>query len=120
MILAIVGSTNLTLHQRQTAKRVIRGLIRAYDKPPVISGGARGIDELAEGIALNEGCLDRVFRPRFQRWEPEGFKARNILIAEACTVLWSLRSQQSTTYGSGWTADYAEEIGKEVHRLKLP
>lgn len=120
MILAIVGSTDLTLHQRQTAKRVIRGIIGLYVGVRVISGGAAGVDDIAESVACDEGCFMQSVRPKNQRWEPEGFKDRNMVIAHMCDVLWSIRSEQSKTYGSGWTADYAQEIGKEVHRLKLP
>ena len=120
MILAIVGSTDITIEQRHTAHLVIRGLILQYEEPEVISGGAYGIDQIAEGIALNLGCWKQKFEPRFRRWEPEGYKDRNMLIAQNCDVLWSIRSVQSKTYGSGWTADYAEKIGKEVHRIKLP
>lgn len=120
MILAIVGSTDLTIPQRFTAKLVIRGLILQYDAPPVISGGAYGIDQIAEGIALAHHCWKHKHLPKYARWEPEGYKDRNMLIAHECTVLWSIRNKHSKTYGSGWTADYAESIGKEVHRLILP
>lgn len=120
VILAIVGSVDLTQIQRVTAKIVIRGIIRTYEDPQVISGGAYGIDQLAEGVALDEGCWKRKYEPRFRRWEPEGFKERNMIIAQECDVLWSIRSMQSTTYGSGWTADYAEmELGKTVHRIRV-
>lgn len=119
MILAIVGSTDLTIPQRFTAELLIRGLIVSY-QAPVISGGARGIDELAEAVALWEKLWKCKYLPRYPRWEPEGYKDRNMLIAQECDKLWSIRSAQSKTYGSGWTADYAESIGKEVHRLMLP
>lgn len=119
MILAIVGSTDVTTTQAHTAMLLINGLILSYEDPKVISGGAAGIDTIVEGTARNQGCFHRKFLPKFARWEPEGFKDRNMLIAQACDVLWSFRSEQSKTYGSGWTADYAESIGKEVHRVKI-
>jgi hypothetical protein len=37
-------------------------------------------------------------------------------VAESCVCLVRIGSPTSRTYGSGWTADYAEMIGKEVTR----
>jgi hypothetical protein len=87
-----------------------------------ISGGEpTGVDTWAESHAVHIGWTPRIFHPapRVGRDSPsdwERFKARNIQVAEACDILYAIRSTKSTTYGSGWTADYAEKLGKEVHR----
>lgn len=123
MLLAVVGSTNITDKQRGIASVIIDGFFFAYLPELVISGGALGIDSLARGrvTAWNRAQEWNInfmeFLPRNQRWEPEGFKERNIKIVEECTDLLCIRTRQSTTYGSGWTADQAERLGKTVWRI---
>jgi hypothetical protein len=126
--LAVVGSTNITDKQRGLASVIIDGFFFTYQPFSVVSGGAVGIDSLAKGrvIAWNRDhghkgwAIDfDEFLPENHRWEPDGFKARNLKIAEDCTHLLCIRTQQSTTYGSGWTADRAEELGKTVWRVTI-
>jgi hypothetical protein len=51
------------------------------------------MDELAEALALatRNGVATDIHYPRHRCWEPEGYKARNIEIAEACTHLLAVR-----------------------------
>lgn len=80
-----------------------------------ISGGEEsGVDTWAETKAISYGWETRIHLPPTKNWE--GYKARNILIAKDVDILYAIRSTSSTTFGSGWTANYAEKLGKEVHR----
>lgn len=125
--LAIVGSTkfsNPAAYAR--ARQLINVKIAELRPVAVISGGAAGIDSMAEEVARQWGYHEDhaekrliIHRPRHQRWQPDGFKDRNLLIANDCTHLLAIRCKQSTTYGSGWTADRAEELGKTVWRERL-
>lgn len=121
MKLAIVGSTDLTDKQREDAAFLITCVLLGYLPQKVISGGAVGIDQMAIAAAEAMGGTEtQVFLPEVERWYGDGkkgFKARNIEIAEACDELVAIRSLQSKTYGSGWTADYAENLGKKVRRF---
>lgn len=122
--LALVGSTNLTEEQAQEANLIINKVIAELQPATVISGGAEGIDSIAEETAKLLGYNEDddslvIFLPENRRWEPNGFRTRNMLIAEASTILICIRSKQSKTYGSGWTADYAESLGKLVGRILL-
>lgn len=119
MRLAIVGSTNVTDEQLKVAKALVQGILLFYTPETVISGGASGIDTLAEDEALLMNLKVVIHYPLNQRWEPHGFKERNLKIAEDCTHLLCIRTRQSTTYGSGWTADRAEELGKTVWRVTI-
>jgi predicted Rossmann fold nucleotide-binding protein DprA/Smf involved in DNA uptake len=85
----------------------------------MVSGGAIGIDSIATLVAneLNIRMIEHL--PKNNRWKPDGFEDRNIKIAEDCSFLLCIRSSQSTTYGSGWTADRAEEMGKPVWRVTI-
>lgn len=119
MILAVVGSTMLDSgEQTDAARKLIRATL-VYPWLKIVSGGAVGIDSLAEQIAAEEGFDFEKFLPENRRWAPNGYKARNMQIAETCSHLLCIRTSQSKTYGSGWTADYAEKLGKTVHREKI-
>ena len=84
-----------------------------------VTGDAPGIDALAAGVCdkLDRDCI--ALSPIHKRWEPEGYKARNTLVAETCDELLCIRDPGSSTYGSGWTADYAESLGKPVTRVMI-
>jgi len=117
VILAVVGSTALKDGlQAKTATSLIKAVLTRFNPDKVISGGAVGIDSLAEDVAADLGFPFEKFLPKNKRWEPEGYKDRNMKIAESCDLLLCIRTAQSKTYGSGWTADYAESLGKPVGR----
>lgn len=121
--LAIVGSVTFT-HQYDWHQNgvVIRRVLVLLKPEQLISGGAPGLDTLVEQIGGEYGYTEAagsllVFRPAVKRWSGEGgFKARNIRIAEACTHLLRVWCQSSRTYGSGWTADEAQRLGRQVVR----
>lgn len=120
MRLAIVGSTRFAEWWGIHAARGIADHVVTHHQPElIISGGAEGVDTLAEQIATILGVPTEIHLPASARWEPHGYKERNILVAQACTHLLAIRCSKSKTYGSGWTADYAESIGKEVRRISL-
>ena len=56
-----------------------------------------------------------------KQWDPVGrygYKARNVDIVRNSDVLVRIaKKDKQSTYGSGWTADHAEELGKDVHRI---
>jgi hypothetical protein len=116
--LAIVGSTRYADDRRAAAKALetISRAIAYYDPQVVISGGAKGIDSMAAELARSLGYDVIEHLPEHPRWEPDGYKARNLRIAEGCTHLLCIRHPDSKTYGSGWTADRAEAMGRVVHR----
>lgn len=125
--IAIVGSSKLTEKQSASVKWLISAILfSSWGEEQVVSGGAKGVDSIAEEVANLYGIPVKTFLPDIPKWEGhydsflgqylKGFKDRNKQIAEYCDTLIAIRSRFSTTYGSGWTADYAEEIGKEVFR----
>lgn len=122
MRLAIVGSRSFpTVPLWIEAEALIVRNIHIYrqDIEEIISGGAEGVDSLAEKWADYYSIPKLVHLPENRRWAPDGFKDRNIKIAEDCTHLLCIRYEHSKTNGSGWTADYAESIGKVVRRYDL-
>lgn len=122
MHLAIVGSATLTPTQHYSAEWLVETVVLRYKIETlgdltIVSGGAEGVDTIAEKASITH--LDKnalVFLPKKYQWQPDGYKERNIQIAEKCDELLCIRSINSTTYGSGWTADRAEDQGKVVRR----
>lgn len=91
----------------------------------VISGGAEGVDTVAEFIARAMGYSESsgtliIHRPAARRFHGVGgYRERDALIAADCTHLLRLSCRQATTYGSGWTADEAERLGRIVVRMQV-
>lgn len=111
--LAIVGSTHFAdPYGPELAEWIIKRALTYFDPAMVISGGAKGVDTWAESLAMRYGFPTYICLPAQQRWEPHGFKARNLRIARTCTHLLAIRCSQSRTYGSGWTYQQAKTLGK--------
>lgn len=132
--LAIVGSRDVLGYQSES---IIKAAILEHKPKIVISGGARGVDTQAVLTAKAMGVTILEFQPSEQTWDvpastkevvetvtdvgmrivvPGGYKQRNESIAEACDCLVRIASHTTKTYGSGWTADQAEKLGKRVYR----
>jgi predicted Rossmann fold nucleotide-binding protein DprA/Smf involved in DNA uptake len=120
MILAIVGSVELNQPQRLTVMWLVDAVLTAKKYSAIVTGGAQGVDDIGAFTANRLGIVVMTEAPDVHAWDPpgqRGFKARNEDIAKICDELLMIRSQQSRTYGSGWTADYAESLGKIVRRV---
>lgn len=117
-ILAIVGSRDLDGDIR--AEAIIDALIDQHAPRLVVSGGAKGIDQMGVRAARERGIPVQEFIPKVFAWAvPGGFKDRNMDIATACECLARIYSSTTKTYGSGHCADYAEKIGRRVNRFEL-
>lgn len=122
MKLAIVGSTRFVNPQGEMlARNAIEGFMAGLvDTDIVISGGALGVDSWAAEAARVWGFEVVEHFPKNPRWEPDGYKDRNFLIATECDALVRIYCAKSMTYGSGWTADYALKLDKPVVSIKVP
>ncbi len=126
MRLAIVGSTRFAHPDaRRYATALIDATLARHRPEVVISGGAAGIDTWAADVAArhgyrqDDGCLV-VYLPANRRWAPDGFRDRNLKIVADCSHLLAIRCAAARTYGSGWTADRAEQAGRQVARRIVP
>ena len=118
MKLAIVGSK--LLENSETARKVIDEILDVEKPSLVISGGCDGIDKMAVEEARKKGIECKEFLPEVRRWNGKGkvgFKERNLQIAKECDKLYRIYNRNTTTYGSGWTADMVEKLGKRVVRI---
>lgn len=75
----------------------------------IVSGGARGVDQMAENTALGRGLERHIFRPD---WEREGKRAgfiRNTVIVQA--------SECIVAFWDGQSRGAADTIWKAIHAL---
>jgi ribA/ribD-fused uncharacterized protein len=126
--LAVVGSAarHFTPRTSALARQRISLAIWRLRPEVVISGGCPkgGVDIWARDIAgvygyTIEGGDFIEHQPAHERWAPDGYEARNSLVAGDCTHLLRLAARASRTYGSGWTADKAQRLGRLVVREQL-
>jgi hypothetical protein len=119
--LAIVGSREFSAWWKiPAAAGIIAHVLTTLPIAEVISGGAPGIDEMAEAGAVSAGLAFRAELPEVKSWDAAGgYRDRNERIAQCCTHLLSIRCSNARTYGSGWTADRAETLGRVVRRIRL-
>lgn len=119
-VLAIIGSTKFQNPEAlKQAEELIEKAIKNLKPDLVISGGAVGIDTLGVKIAKKHDINIKEYLPENPRWQPNGFKERNLLIANNCTHLLRIVCKDSKTYGSGWTHDRAKELGVNVLSFSL-
>ena len=105
---------------------MIHTLLGSYDprKDEIISGGAKGVDSFVQKAAKSLGFPVRIFTPKTETWLD--FKARNLLIAEECDVLYCItnKTYSKMCYHHGdihqdhqktagcWTMNKAIELNK--------
>lgn len=135
-VLSIVGSRGVPDYQSES---IIKQAILDHHPKVIVSGGAGGVDMAAARIARQKGIALIQFVPKKTTWDfigdgdpvdivtnggmdviiNGGFKQRNEKIAETCDCLVRIASVTGKTYGSSWTADYAEKLGKNVSRFNV-
>ena len=109
MKLLIVGSRSIT----------------AYDLTPhissevdtIISGGAAGVDALAEQYAVDHGLNVIIIRPQYDRYRRAAPLKRNeqmVDMADEVLAIWD-----GVSKGTEYTIRYAEKKGKRV-RVVFP
>ena len=118
VVFCFVGSS---CAEPEHTKPIIRRYIVEFEPDIIISGECPdgGVDIHTEEVVKQEfpDIQFRGYPPKVLRWKGKGgYKERNLNMAIDCTHCVSIRSLRSTTYGSGWTVDKAEELGKIVYR----
>lgn len=120
MILAIVGTRTFTHPKGLTyAKLIIHHEIVNGGWDSIVTGDAQGVDRAVAFLCALYKFPCETLKPNHRRWEPDGYKDRDIKIAETCDQLLAIRDPTSKTFGSGWTAKHAQSIGKPVLRVDI-
>lgn len=87
------------------------------DAELIISGGASGIDSVAEQYADKHKISKLVLRPNYQRYGKGAPLIRNktmVDIADMVIIIWDGKSR-----GTKFTLDYAEKNGKTVVLINI-
>lgn len=120
-VLVIVGSRDLA--GNDDAYRAIQREVELHRPQQVVSGGADGIDTMAEEVAYAlgyDGEQVHIELPLIHQWGGEGgFRWRDARMAQAAECAVRIYSDTTRTYGSGWTVDTAECRGARVTRIRI-
>ena len=87
------------------------------DVDTIISGGASGIDNLAEKYADNHRLSKIILRPKYYLYGRAAPLKRNevmVDIADAVLVIWD-----GTSSGTKYTIQYAKKLGKPITVIKI-
>ena len=78
----------------------------------IISGGAKGVDSLAEKYADQNHLSKRNLRPQYGRYGKAAPLKRNEKMVELCDM--ALIIWDGCSRGTKYTIDYADKMGKKV------
>ena len=134
MKIAIVGASRLTGNEEADTRKacglVLNQMIREHGSDlTLVSGGASGVDTIAETTACGLGIKCEIHRPAEKNWD--AYKVRNIKIAEDCDVIYCFptkvrlqpcyhcNTKDHERSGGCYTAKHARSLKKEVHVVPL-
>ncbi len=83
----------------------------------ILSGGASGVDALAEEFADKNGISKIILRPEYKLYGRAAPLKRNeklVDIADKILIIWDGASR-----GTKYTIDYAEKINKDMTIVKI-
>jgi len=131
--IAIVGAVLITPEEEKNIRQSIKTILSSYmvknDTTIVVSGGADGVDTIAEEIAKEFGLETEIYPAKILEWgngHDGGFKDRNTKMAEVCDVLYCFprirkdkdcyhcNTSEHQAGGGCWTAKKAKEKGKLI------
>ena len=104
MKVAIIGSRNLV--NVDLSEYIPKNVTE------IISGGAKGIDTLAEEWADKNGIPKTIIKPEYEKYKRGAPLKRNEKIVERADVIIALWDGKSR--GTKFTIDYAKKLQKEV------
>lgn len=82
-----------------------------------------GVDIWAEDYTYEHKIKSEIYRPTNNRWTPNGYKERNIRIAESCDEIYVFspadENGKPLWNGGIWTANYAQALGKKSHFINI-
>jgi len=91
MKLAIVGSRNYNNYLG--FKTILCSYLKGKVPIMIISGGAKGVDSLAERYAKEKDIEIKIFYPEWSIYGRKAGPMRNLLIVKECTHMLALPSQ---------------------------
>lgn len=93
MKVAIVGSSRLTIKERDEVIHQIGLIIDKHPNSEFITGDAEGVDKVVRVMLSTEFNLT-VETANNKRWDDDGYKSRNIRIAEKADIIYSIATKK--------------------------
>ena len=128
MKIAIVGTSRLTEKEKNQTRDAILKIIQSHSQGDVyLSGGAKGVDIEVRNVAQNNDIEIVEHHPSSNNWD--GFKMRNISIANECDILYCITTPMKYTpcyhcndpthekTAGCWTMNYAKKLKKETYLI---
>jgi len=119
MKIAIVGSSRLTIEERDEVIHQVGLIVDKHPNSEFITGDAEGVDKVVRVMLSPEFNLT-VEKANNKRWDNDGFKERNIKIAQEADIVYSIATkkikdkrcyhcdeQNHDRTGGCWTKRYA-------------
>jgi predicted Rossmann fold nucleotide-binding protein DprA/Smf involved in DNA uptake len=103
---AIVGSRGITDYSK------ISDILNGYQISEVISGGAKGVDSLAEQYACDNNIPTTIFKPDYKQYGRGACFVRNKQIIEASEQVIAFWDGEST--GTLNSIEYAKKLNKPL------
>ena len=113
MKVAVIGSRDLYIN----IGKYIEKYIGAENITMIISGGARGIDTLAEEYAYENNIPTKIFYPDYDKDGATAPIRRNAEIVDAADIVVAFWDKQSR--GTGFVIDYAKKTGKKLIEVRV-
>ena len=113
MKLAVIGSRNFE------DDRKLDETLNGFEKEikVVVSGGAKGADELSEKWARKNDIPTKIFLPDHEKYHKGAYRIRNEQIAKECDELVAFWDGKSK--GTKQTMDFAKKLNKKVHIINF-
>lgn len=107
MTVAVIGSRSIVTAELE--KYLPKGITS------LVTGGASGVDSLAERYADANGIPKKVIYPNYEKYGKAATLIRNKQIVNSCDIVIAIWDGKST--GTRYTIEYARQVGKpfEVH-----
>ncbi len=108
MKVAIIGSRSININIEKYIPK---------NATTIISGGAKGVDRLAETYADENNINKIIFKPEYSKYGKQAPLLRNRLIVQNADIIIAIWDGKSS--GTQFTIEYAKKIGKIIKVFKI-
>jgi len=121
---AVIGSSKASQDFYGEVKEKVLNYLQSnnipLEKVVFVSGGARGIDKMAEKIAEEIGIDIIVIRPDYDKhYHKQAPLERNKRIAGFSDLILAFDRVYKPSKGTNFTVDYAKKFGKKLKKFYL-
>ena len=112
--IAVVGSRQFKNYAQLS--RVLDEHIK--DEDEIVSGGAIGTDSMAQRYAKERGHAIHIYYPRWEHGASSAFQRNKRIVENSDVVLAFYSKGRFRGGGTSNTANWAEQLGKELHEFE--